>query len=73
LEGLVIIEEKAFPKKIVMGANPEISMDETALARAVEAAVNSQAKVQSVRIGFGLRDLWNPEGSIDWLRIRIRP
>jgi len=47
LEGLMIVEADAFPKKIVLGSNPEIRVDEESLTGAVGAAVSIQTRVQS--------------------------
>jgi len=54
LEGLLVIEERGFPKEIILGAIPQIKADEEELTRAVEAAVDIQARAQTARIEFGL-------------------
>ena len=47
LEGLETIGMKAFPQKVVMGANPEIKIDRENLNEVVEASIIIQSKVQS--------------------------
>jgi len=54
LEGLVIVESDAFPKRIVWGASPEVRVDEEGLTRAVEAAMSVQTRVQSADKDFFL-------------------
>jgi len=54
LAGLLVIEERGFPKEIILGAIPLIRADEEDLTRSVEAAVDIQARVQNARIEFGV-------------------
>jgi len=56
LEGLLVIEERGFPKEIILGAIPQIRVDEEDLTQAVEAAVDIQDGAQYARIEF---DLWS--------------
>jgi hypothetical protein len=55
LEGLAIIEAKAFPRKMVIGTNPEIRVDEEELTESIKASFDIQARVQTAQVEFGLQ------------------
>jgi len=54
LEALTFIEAKAFPQRIVMGANPEIRIGDEDMTGAVQVAVDIQSKVLDIRSEFVL-------------------